>query len=113
MGARLGRVGRSAVALVALVCTGFSGGIKLAGPAPSTPTRQVTAPPPASEGTSAPVPYREPGSELRAIGGRFVTTALGYDSSSEGRRDFLGQMEDLATKRELARVRRSERAHLN
>lgn len=107
MGVRIGQV---AAALCVVACSGCGAGVtQVATPTPTTSPSPTVVTPVAP--TSEP-PYLAPDEELRELATRFVTLALGYDAWSEERRDFLGRLQDLATKGEVQRLRRSGRAHL-
>lgn len=104
------RIGQIAAALCIVACSGCGAGVApVATPTTTTPPSPMVVTPVAP--TSEP-PYLATDEELRVLATRFVTLALGYDAWTEEQRDFLGRLQDLATKGEIQRLRRSGRAHL-
>lgn len=108
MGARIGQV-------AAALCVGFFAGctlgLRVEDPPSVRPSMLRSADGPTSD-PAPEVPYVEADVQLDALARRFVTSALAYDAWTEGPRAFLTRLEDLATRAELQRLRRSERAHL-
>ena len=106
------RIGHLAAAACVLACAACSNGIgSLTAPTTSTPSA-ITPSVEVSTDHAAQPPYIAATDQVRALARRFVTAALGYDTSSEDARTFLTRLDDLATSGEIDRLRHSGRAHL-
>lgn len=60
-----------------------------------------------------PPPYADPAPGQRRVAKDFVQAVLEYDARREARRQFLAEIEELATPTEIGRLAHSGRAHLN
>lgn len=110
MGTQFSRI---AVAIGVLACSACGGALGSIATSPLTTATSLATPPvdkPASPDVSP--PFVDPSAPLDELARRFVTAALGYDAWTEDRRSFLTRLDGLATAGELARLHRSERAHL-
>lgn len=106
------RTRRIAVIGCVLACTGC-GVVLRSHSQPTASPFAVSSSVGVSEASSSPAPYTAPGTDLRTLADRFVVATLAYDSWLEEPGDFLTRAADLATRREVQRLRNSERAQLN
>jgi hypothetical protein len=110
MGARLGHV---AVFVVVLIggCTN-----RLNVPDERPAERPAVSLPIASsipEPTPSTQPYADADADVPQVAETFVRAALEYDATSDEQTAFLGQVAPITTPVELARLRKSPRAHLD